>query len=61
VRCAANDRAAVTLKVSKRLAKALKKARGSVTATVRITLGAGTTATSDSKRLVLSAAKRKQG
>jgi hypothetical protein len=49
----------VSLKPSKRLAKALKRLRGSVTASVRITMGAGATATSDSKRLVLTGAKAK--
>jgi hypothetical protein len=51
--CGADDRVAVRLKPSKRMKKALRKARGSVTTTVKITMGSGSAATTSSRKLVL--------
>jgi len=51
--CGANDTVAVRLKPSKRMKKALRKARKSVTVTVKIAMGSGSEATSSSRKLVL--------
>ena len=53
IRCGSADKVTVKLTASKKLKKALKKARGSVSTTVKITMGSGRTATSNSKSLVL--------
>ena len=53
VRCGAGDRLSVRLKPSAKLTRKLRKERRSLTATVKITMGAGATATTDSRRLVI--------
>jgi plastocyanin len=60
VTCGSNGKASVTLKVSKKAKKALKKAlkkRRALSASVRIQMGSGSAATSDSKTLKLTAGK----
>jgi len=58
VRCGTGDTVAVRLRPSKRMKKALRKARGPVVTTVSITMGSGSSATSSSRRLVLSAPRK---
>ena len=53
VTCKADDRISLKLKPSKKMAKKLKKAKKSLTATVKITIGTGSEKTSDSAKLVL--------
>jgi plastocyanin len=53
VTCPAVDRISLRLKPTKKMAKKLKKAKKSLTATVRITIGSGSEKTSDSAKLVL--------
>lgn len=59
VTCAGNDKVTVTLKASAKLKRKLRKARGSARATVKITMGSGSAATSSSGSLVLKAPKQK--
>jgi len=59
VRCGANDRMVVRLKPSAKLKRKLRTARRSVVMTVRVRMGSGSSATSDSRRLVLRAPKRR--
>jgi plastocyanin len=53
VRCGGNDRVAVTLKVNRRVKRALRKSRRSLALTVRIQMGSGAAKTTNSRRLVL--------
>jgi hypothetical protein len=53
VRCGATDKVAVTLKAPKKAKKALKRLRGSLKATVTITMGTGAEATTDRATLTL--------
>jgi hypothetical protein len=53
VRCGGDDRVTARLKPSRSVARALRKARGSVSAKVTITMGVGDVASSSSRRLVL--------
>jgi plastocyanin len=57
VTCGSNDALAVRLRASAHVKQALRKARGSVAATVSIKMGSGRTATSASRRLVLKAGR----
>lgn len=60
VTCSSSGKASVTLKVSKKAKKALKKAlrkRRALSASLRIQMGTGSAATSDSKTLKLTAGK----
>jgi plastocyanin len=59
--CGPKNSAAVTLKPSAKLAKALSKARGAVTATVKVTMGSGKQATTNSRKLVLRPVKSQVG
>ena len=53
VRCGRNDRATARLKPSRDVARALRRARGSLRATVTVRVGVGDVASSSSRRLVL--------
>jgi plastocyanin len=54
VRCGSNDRATTRLKPSKKVARALRRAKGSLRATVTVRVGVGDVASSSSRRLVLT-------
>jgi plastocyanin len=53
VRCGGEDRVTARLKPSRSIARALRKARGSVNAKLTITMGVGDVASSSSRQLVL--------
>jgi plastocyanin len=59
VKCGGNDKVTVRLKPSGRFKRALSKAHRSVVTTVNVTMGSGSTATSDTRRLVLAAPKHR--
>jgi plastocyanin len=53
VRCGSDDRLTARLKPSRKAVRALRRAKGSVRATVTVRMGAGDVATSSSRRIVL--------
>ena len=58
VLCGGNDRVTTRLKVNRRIKRALKKTRRSLSLRVRIQMGSGAARTTDSRRLVLKAPRR---
>ena len=57
--CGTSDRAIATLKASKKLQRAISKSKKPVSVTVKVTMGAGSMATSSSQTLTLKVAKAK--
>ena len=57
ITCGTSDSATATLKLSKKLQRAISKSKKAVTLTVKVTMGAGSMATSSSQTLKLKAAK----
>jgi plastocyanin len=54
IRCGRDDRATVQLKPSRKVARVLRRARGSLRAKVTVSVGVGDVASSSSRRLVLT-------
>ena len=57
ITCGTSDKAIATLKTSKKLQRAISKSKKPVSVTVKVTMGAGSMATSSSQTLTLKVAK----